>query len=102
MGRADLDEADLDELALAGLHDDGDLDEADLGDDLDDELEADVAAAVASRRRVYDADIDEDLSVDGGPPEQHGPKHNGQGRVWARVPAADADFDGDDEAGADR
>jgi hypothetical protein len=51
---------------------------------------------------LYDADIDEDLSVDGGPAEHHGVGHNGQGRVWARVPAADADFDGDDEAGADR
>ena len=88
-----------------------DLDEADLGedleDDLDDELDDDVAATVASRRRLYDADIDDDLSVDGGPaehdgPEQNGPESNGRGRVWARVPAADSDFDGDDEAGADR
>jgi hypothetical protein len=106
----ELDEAELDELALSELDDgelEDDLDEADLGDDLDDELEDDVAATVASRRRLYDADIDDDLSVDGGPgehngPEQNGPQHNGLGRVWARVPAADADFDGDDEAGADR
>ena len=46
---------------------------------------------------MYDADIDDDLSVDGGQAAT-----NGHGRVWARVPAADEDFDGDDEAGADR
>jgi hypothetical protein len=111
LDEADLDEAELDELVLAGLDeedlDEAELDEADLGDDLDEELEDDVAATVASRRRMYNADIDDDLSVDGGSaeyhgPEQNGPQHNGLGRVWARVPAADADFDGDDEAGADR
>ena len=57
---------------------------------------------MAWRRRLYAAVIDDDLSVDGGPAEHSGPEHNGQGRVWARVPAADSDFDGDDEAGADR
>ena len=46
---------------------------------------------------MYDADIDDDLSVDGDQAAT-----NGHGRVWARVPAADQDFDGDDEAGADR
>ena len=65
-----------------------------LDDELD-ELDEDVAATVASRRRQYDADIDDDLSVDGGPDD-------GNVREWARVPAADEDFDGDDEAGADR
>ena len=107
---AELDEAELDDLALPELDEDeleADLDEADLGEDLEDELDDDVAATVASRRRLYNADIDDDLSVDGGPgehdgPEQNGPETNGRGRVWARVPAADSDFDGDDEAGADR
>ncbi len=105
----DADEADLDEAddELTELDDDLDLDELedvdeledeDLDDaDLDDELDEDVAATVASRRRMYDADIDDDLSVDGDQAAT-----NGQGRVWARVPAADEDFDGDDEAGADR
>ena len=115
LDEADLDDAELDDLALAELDEDeleADLDEADLGEDLedeldDDELDEDVAATVASRRRLYDADIDDDLSVDGGPtehdgPVQNGPESNGRGRVWARVPAADSDFDGDDEAGADR
>ena len=46
---------------------------------------------------MYDADIDDDLSVDGDQAAI-----NGHGRVWARVPAADQDFDGDDEAGSDR
>jgi tetratricopeptide (TPR) repeat protein len=81
----------------------GDLDEGDDLDDLDDldeldeldDLDEDVAATVASRRRQYDADIDDDLSVDGG-------ADDGNVREWARVPAADEDFDGDDEAGADR
>ena len=52
---------------------------------------------MASRRRMYEADIDDDLSVDGGHADR-----NGKSRVWARVPATDEDFDGDDEgAGAD-
>ncbi|HET9601987.1 MAG TPA: hypothetical protein VFP08_10355, partial [Acidimicrobiales bacterium] len=105
----DLDEGDdLDDLdELDDLDDelDEDLDELDDLDDLDDDpddeldelddLDEDVAATVASRRRQYDADIDDDLSVDGGPDD-------GNVREWARVPAADEDFDGDDEAGADR
>jgi hypothetical protein len=78
--------------------DDEDLDDEDLDDaELDDELDDDVDATVASRRRMYDADIDDDLTVDGDQAAT-----NGHGRVWARVPAADEDFDGDDEAGADR
>ena len=72
--------------------DDEDLDDEDLEDDLDDDLDEDVEATVASRRRMYDADIDDDLSVDGGDADR-----NGQSRVWARVPATDEDFDGDDE-----
>jgi flagellar biosynthesis chaperone FliJ len=94
----------LEEDALADAEldgevlDDEDLDDEDLDDaDLDDELDDDVDATVASRRRMYDADIDDDLSVDGDQAAT-----NGQGRVWARVPAAEEDFDGDDEAGADR
>jgi hypothetical protein len=69
-------------------------DDEDLDDDFDD-LDDDIEATVASRRRLYDADIDDDLTVDGG--------HNGHGREWAKVPASGEDFDGDDEgAGADR
>ena len=88
LDEADLDDAELDDLALAELDEDeleADLDEADLGDDLEDELDdldEDVAATVASRRRLYDADIDDDLSVDGGPAEheagQNGPESNGR------------------------
>ncbi len=68
------------------------LEDEDLDDDLDDDLDEDVEATVASRRRMYEADIDDDLSVDGGHADR-----NGKSRVWARVPATDEDFDGDDE-----
>ena len=92
----ELEDEDLDLDELEDLDDE--LEDEDLDDeDLDDELDEDVAATVASRRRMYDADIDDDLSVDGDQAAT-----NGHGRVWARVPAADEDFDGDDEAGADR
>ena len=92
----ELEDEDLDLDELEDLDDE--LEDEDLDDeDLDDELDEDVAATVASRRRMYDADIDDDLSVDGDQAAT-----NGHGRVWARVSAADEDFDGDDEAGADR
>jgi len=98
---AELTELDDEDLDLDELEDVDELDELedeDLDDaDLDDELDEDVDLTVASRRRMYDADIDDDLSVDGDQAAT-----NGHGRVWARVPAADEDFDGDDEAGADR
>ena len=95
---SELDDEDLDLDEVDELEDLDELEDEDLDDeDLDDELDEDVAATVASRRRMYDADIDDDLSVDGGQAAT-----NGHGRVWARVPAADEDFDGDDEAGADR